>query len=134
MVDPTDIKIRGKTDWHSLKGNQGPEGPPGPPLNIKDSVTDDTALHALPKAGNTKGDARIVEKTGDLYVWDGTKWVKTSHLKGDDGKEGKPGRSVHTFEKKKADLPPVASKPEDPATEPDNIHVGDIWIELPDSP
>lgn len=132
-VKPKDVKILGQdgTTWYSIKGPEGKQGPPGPPINIGPSVANEAALKALPKTSLKPGDGHILDDTGDLWVWDGTKWAKTSHLKGDPGKEGPAGRSLHTFPLQEGNGPDKASDPKDPQNEPDKAHVGDIWIVTP---
>jgi hypothetical protein len=50
----------------------------------------------LPMSGNVQGDARIVNATGDLWVWDGSDWMNQGQVVDLDWDliEGRPSSSV----------------------------------------
>ena len=75
-------------------GPPGPQGIPGPPgpagtgIIFKGQVA---SPGALPPTGNNTGDAYTVTSTGDLWVWDGTKWVNVGPMQGPPGPQGIQG-------------------------------------------
>ena len=63
-------------------GEDGEKGKDGTGINVVGSA--DT-WNSLPTSGNNLNDARIVQDTGVLAVWDGTKWVGAGEIKGPAG-------------------------------------------------
>jgi hypothetical protein len=78
-------------------GEQGPPGPQGTGLTFRESVPTVTDLLALPPSGNGPGDLRIVEATGDAWVWDAEasppEWVNVGPIRGPAGANGAPGQA-----------------------------------------
>lgn len=73
------------------QGSPGPAGPAGPAgvgINVKGTVP--TAAD-LPTTGNQPGDGWVATDTGDMWVWDGAKWVNVGPLQGPTGPQGPPG-------------------------------------------
>lgn len=79
------------------QGNIGPVGPPGPQGPIGKGLTilgEKQNEGELPPSGNL-GDGWLIK--GNLYVWQGTKWLNVGNIKGpkgdkgNDGQQGPPG-------------------------------------------
>ena len=73
--------------WALIKGTPGKDGSDGLGINIKGTYD---SVDILPVSGNKAGDSYIVGL--DLYVWNGTEWKNCGQIKGEDGKDGEPGK------------------------------------------
>jgi hypothetical protein len=73
-------------------GFEGPPGPQGTGLTFREPVA---TVGALPPSGNQAGDLRIVEATGDAWVWDADAtppaWVNVGPIRGPTGPAGSAG-------------------------------------------
>jgi hypothetical protein len=75
----------------AISGNPGPVGPTGPQgvsITLKSPVA---TVGDLPTTGNSVNDARIVQQTGDLYVWTGSAWANAGAIVGPTGATGATG-------------------------------------------
>ena len=74
------------------KGDPGDKGDPGPRgegLQV-DHVAD--SIGGLPSSGVSEGDTGMV--AGELYAWDGSKWVSQGNVQGVKGDDGAPGQAA----------------------------------------
>ena len=74
------------------KGDPGDKGDPGPRgegLQI-DHVAD--SIGGLPSSGVSEGDTGMV--AGELYAWNGSKWVSQGNVQGVKGDDGAPGQAA----------------------------------------
>lgn len=86
MINNTPCKGILPTDtvyWQVIA--QGSKGEDGTSISIKGTLNDTSEL---PQTG-VAGDTYIIK--GDLYVWDGSKWVNAGNIKGDKGDKGDNG-------------------------------------------
>ena len=67
-------------------GPTGPQGPIGKGLTILGEKNNEGEL---PSSGNL-GDGWLIK--GNLYVWQGTKWLNVGNIKGPKGNDGQPGQ------------------------------------------
>ena len=51
-------------------------------------------VNDLPNTGNNEGDFKIVEDTGEGYVWNGTQWNLVGNIRGPEGPEGPEGTAA----------------------------------------
>jgi hypothetical protein len=80
--------VQGPAGGVGPQGPAGPQGQAGTGVEIKGSVA--TAAD-LPVTGNATGDSYIVQDTGHLWSWDGTKWVDGGEIQGPPGAAGATG-------------------------------------------
>lgn len=71
------------------RGDKGETGPRGEGLQI-DHVAD--SVSGLPSSGVAVGDTGMV--AGELYAWDGSKWVSQGNVQGVKGDDGAPGQAA----------------------------------------
>ena len=62
------------------QGSKGDKGADGTSVKIKGSLDSESQL---PAEGNEEGDGYLID--GNLYVWDGSKWINAGKIKGDKG-------------------------------------------------
>jgi hypothetical protein len=75
----------------AISGSPGPTGPTGSQgvsITLKSPVA---TVGDLPTTGNSVNDARIVQQTGDLYVWTGSAWANAGAIVGPTGATGDTG-------------------------------------------
>jgi hypothetical protein len=100
--------VRGPAGQPGSPGSTGPTGPPGEPgsgITMHPSVP---GVGDLPASGNDEGDMRIVEATGDAYVWDGTHWINVGPVR---GPAGPPGNlAMMPSVPAQGDLPPSGNR------------------------
>lgn len=77
----------------SQRGENGKDGEDGTSVRILGSYNTEEELNQEHPTGNL-GDAYIV--SGDLYVWNGTKWENVGSIQGPQGTPGKPGADGRT--------------------------------------
>lgn len=70
------------------QGPQGPEGEQGTSIRLLGSVADNAGL---PSTGNTVGDGYINQGDGNLWMWDGSRWVDVGQIVGPQGPQGVQG-------------------------------------------
>jgi len=69
-------------------GATGPQGPAGTNIHVQGSVPTEGDL---PPTATTVGDAWFVEATGDLWAWDGARFVNIGQVQGPPGPTGPVG-------------------------------------------
>lgn len=80
--------IQGEQGVQGAQGPRGGCGPPGVGITLKGSVATSADL---PMACNQVGAAFIAEDTGDVWFWDGCKWIDLGHIQGPQGPQGDQG-------------------------------------------
>ena len=84
--DKGDAGPQGPTGPAGPTGPVGPQGPIGKGLTILGEKNNEGEL---PSSGNL-GDGWLIK--GNLYVWQGTKWLNVGNIKGPKGDDGQPGQ------------------------------------------
>jgi hypothetical protein len=135
---------QGQQGIQGTQGVQGVQGPAGTGLRFLSAVADATKLPATGQPGDT----HLVISTGNMAVWDGTKWLDVGHIQGPtgpqgvqgiqgpQGPQGPVGRGIHVLSAVAAvtDLPTTGNREGDAhlVTATGNLHIweGGAWVEL----